>query len=159
LVVNMPVFGRRKGAPCLLLTAIISAGTGNHDGEWEVIWIGDGRGCKEPQRLVTASLSEAAEQATASALALYAAGDLAPDADLQFAIYPWDYGKSAPIFEVSGGPDSFTACNSFDDSAPTVSAGTLEELVAEVGGQPDGAEAMLRWGRPFSNLPTGAPGY
>lgn len=152
----MPLFGRRNRAQCGLLTGILSASPGDRDGEWEVIWVGDGGGCKEPRKFVAASLSEAAGQATTSALALYAVGELAPDAELQFAIYPWDYGKNAPIFDVSGGPGSFTATNMFDDSAPVVSAGTLEELVAEVGRQPEGAAAMLRWGRPFAGLPAAA---
>ena len=80
------------------------------------------------------------------------------DAELQFAIYPCDYGNAALTFDVSGCPGSFTATNMFDDSGPDVSAGTLEELVAEVRRQPDGAAAMLRWPRPFAELPTAALG-
>jgi hypothetical protein len=144
----MPLFGRRVRAKCALLTGIISADAAG----WEVTWVGDGGGCKEPPRLVAASLSDAAEQSTMSALALYAAGELAPEAELQFAIYPWDYGKNAPIFDIDGSPGSFTASNLFDDAAAEVRGATLEELVAHVGGQPGGDAAMLRWARPFTAL-------
>jgi hypothetical protein len=61
----MPLFGRRSSARNGPLTAVISAGTGPHDGEWEVIWIGQGG--KVPRRFVTTSLSTAAEQATTAA--------------------------------------------------------------------------------------------
>jgi hypothetical protein len=148
----MPLFGRRNRAQCGLLTGILSASPGDRDGEWEVIWVGDGGGCKEPRKFVAASLSEAAGQATTSALALYAVGELAPDAELQFAIYPWDYGKNAPIFDVDGRPGSFTASNLFDEAAAPVLGATLEELVAHVGMQPGGDAAMLRWARPFAGL-------
>lgn len=144
----MPLFGRRMRARCSLLTGIISAGATG----WDVTWVGDGGGCKEPPRLVAASLTDATGQSTVSALALYAAGELAPEAELQFAIYPWDYGKNAPIFDVDGSPGSFTASNLFDAAAAEVRGATLEELVAQVGRQPGGDAAMLRWARPFAGL-------
>jgi len=144
----MPLFGRRMPARCALLTGIIAADAAG----WGVTWVGDGRGCKEPPELVAGSLSEAAEQSTALALALFAAGELVPEAELQFAIYPWDYGKNAPIFDVDGRPGSFTASNMFDDAAAPVLGATLEELVTQLGMQPGGHAAMLRWARPFAAL-------
>jgi hypothetical protein len=149
----MPLFGRRLRARCALLTGIISAGANG----WEVSWVGDGAGCREPPGLVAASLSEAAEQSTALALALFAAGELAPEAELQFAIYPWDYGKSAPIFDVDGSQGSFTASNMFDEAAAPVRGATLEELVTHVGMQPGGDAAMLRWSRALAGLSAGVP--
>lgn len=87
-----------------------------------------------------------------SALALYAGGELVPDAELQFAIYPWDYGKDAPIYDVSLADGEFRAQDLLNDSAPQISAVILEDLVAELGNQPGGNRAMLRWGRPFAGL-------
>jgi hypothetical protein len=148
----MALFGRRKSARCGLLTAVISAGTGDQNGQWDVIWIGDGHGCQEPPELRAASLSGAADQAAASALALYAAGELAPDAELQFAIYPWDYGKDAPIYDITLTGGEFRAEDLLDDSSQPISAPSLEDLIAALGQQPGGGAAMLRWGRPFAEL-------
>ncbi len=153
----MALFGRRKSPRCGLLTAVISAGTGDQNGQWDVIWIGDGGSCKEPPELVAASLSSAADQAAMSALVLYAAGELAPDAELQFAIYPWDYGKNAPIYDITLAAGEFRAESMLDDSAPPFWAPNLEDLIIELEQQPGGDTAMLRWGRPFSDLQGGAP--
>jgi hypothetical protein len=45
----MPLFGRKVRPRNRLLTAIIPAGWGVHEGEWEVIWVGEGG--KEPSRM------------------------------------------------------------------------------------------------------------
>jgi hypothetical protein len=151
----MPLFGRKGRARNDLLTAIISAGTGDHDGEWEVIWIGQGG--KEPRRLVTTSVSEAAEQATTAALAHFAEGRLIPEAELQFAIYPWDYGEMAPMYDIIAEAGQYRAHDIVADS-PDIAAPTLEELVEQMAGQPRGSEAMLRWVRRFQDLPVVAMG-
>jgi hypothetical protein len=151
----MPLFRRTSRARNGLLTAIISAGTGPHDGEWEVIWIGQGG--KEPRRLVTTSLPEAAEQATAAALAHFAEGWVIPEAELQFAIYPWDYGKMAPMYDITGEAGQYQAHDIVAHS-PDIAAPTLEELVEQMALQPRGSEAMLRWVRRFQDLPTAAMG-
>ena len=146
----MPLFGRKSRARNELLTAIISAGTGRHGGEWEVIWIGQGG--KEPRRLVTTSLSEAAEQATTAALAHFAEGRMIPESELQFAIYPWDYGKMAPMYDITTQARQYRAHDIVADS-PGIVAPTLEELIEQVAVQPRGSEAMLRWVRRFQDLP------
>jgi hypothetical protein len=151
----MPLFGRKTRARDGPLTAVISAGTGHHDGEWEVIW--SGQGGKEPERLVTTSLSEAAEQAATAALAHFAAGRLTPEAELQFAIYPWDYGKMAPMYDVTAEAGQYRARDIVADS-PDIAAPTLEELVEQMALQPHGSEAMLRWIRRIQDLPTAAMG-
>jgi hypothetical protein len=152
---GMPLFGRRSRARNGLLTAIISAGTGPHGGEWEVIWIGQGG--KEPRRLVTTSLSKAAEQATTAALAHFAEGRLIPEAELQFAIYPWDYGKMAPMYDITAEVGQYKAHDIVADG-PDIAAPTLEELVEQMAVQPRGNEAMLRWVRRIQDLPTAATG-
>jgi hypothetical protein len=152
---GMPLFGRRSRARNGLLTAIISAGTGPHGGEWEVIWIGQGG--KEPRRLVTTSLSKAAGQATTAALAHFAEGRLIPEAELQFAIYPWDYGKMAPMYDITAEVGQYKAHDIVADG-PDIAAPTLEELVEQMAVQPRGNEAMLRWVRRIQDLPTAATG-
>ena len=149
----MPIFGRKSRAHNGPLTAVISAGTGRHANEWEVIWVGQGG--KDPKRLVATSLSDAAEQATAAALAHFAAGQLVPEAELQFAIYPWDYGKMAPMYDITAEAGQYRAHDIVADS-PDIAAPTLEELVEQVAVQPGGTQAMLRWVRRFEDLPTAA---
>jgi hypothetical protein len=128
---------------------------GRHDGEWEVIWIGQGG--KEPRRLVTMSLSEAAEQARTAALAHFAESRLIPEAELQFAIYPWDYGKMAPMYDITAEAGQYRA-HDIVAGSPDIAAPTLEELVEQMAVQPRGSEAMLRWVRRFQDLPTAATG-
>lgn len=160
----MALFRRRGHIQSSLLTAVISAGWDVHEGEWEVIWIGEGGRVwfqepeKVPARMVATSLSEATDWATTAALVLFVEGRMTPDAELQFAIYPWDYGKDAPIYDVTLSEDGFTAreMSDDDDDAPVISAPTLEMLVEEMRGQPGGDAAMLRWIRPFADLPTAA---
>lgn len=149
----MPIFGRRIRARDGLLTGIISAGTGHHEGEWEVIWVGEGG--KEPQRMVANGLSEACEWAMTAALAHFAEGRLLPEAELQFAIYPWDYGRMAPMYDITAEADQYSAHDIVGDS-PDIAAPTLEELVEQMAAQPRGSEAMLRWVRRFQDLPTAA---
>jgi hypothetical protein len=147
----MPLLGRRRRARNELLTAVISAGTGVYDGEWEVIWVGEGG--KEPSRMVATSLSEAAASATTAALVHFAEGRLVPEAELQFAIYPWDYGKMAPMYDITAEAGQYQARDIVGDS-PDIAAPTLEELVEQMAVQPGGSEAMLRWIRRFQDLPT-----
>ena len=151
----MPLFGLKSRARNGPLTAVISARTGSAEGEWEIIWIGQGG--REPKRLVTTGLSEAAAQAATAALAHVAEARLAPDAELQFAIYPWDYGKMAPIYDIATEDGQYRAHDIVSDS-PDITAPTLEELVEQMAGQPRGGEAMLRWVRRFQDLPTAATG-
>jgi hypothetical protein len=151
----MPFFGSRNRARNGPLTALISARTGHPEGEWEVSWIGQGG--REPRRLVTTGLSAAAEQAASAAVAHFAEGRLTPDAELQFAIYPWDYGKMAPIYDITAEDGQYRAHDIVSDS-PDITAATLEQLVEHMAGQPRGGEAMLRWVRRLQDLPTAATG-
>lgn len=151
----MPLFGRKSRPRNALLTAIISAGTGPHDGEWEVIWVGQvGR---EPRRLVATSLSEAAEQATTAAQAQFADGRLLQEAEVQFAIYPWDYGEMAPMYDIISEPGQYHA-HDIVAGSPDIAAPSLEDLVAQMSVQPRGSEAMLRWVRRLQDLPASATG-
>jgi hypothetical protein len=149
----MPIFSRKVRARNGLLTAIISAGSGHHEGDWEVSWVGEGG--KEPPRMIATSLSEACAWATTAALAHFAEGRLLPEAELQFAIYPWDYGTMAPMYDITAEADQYCAHDIVGDS-PDIAAPTLEQLVEQMALQPAGAEAMLRWVRRIKDLPTAA---
>lgn len=149
----MPLFGRKSRGRDGLLTAVISAGRSHHAGEWQVIWVEQGG--RVPERLVMTSLAQAAELATTAALAHFAAGRLVPEAELQFAIYPWDYGQVAPMYDVTAEAGRYLAHDIVGDS-PGIAATTLEELVERMATQPRGGEAMLRWVRRFQDLPTTA---
>jgi hypothetical protein len=76
-----------------------------------------------------------------------------PDAELQFAIYPWDYGKNASIHDISVLPAQFRARDILG-SDREISAESLEGLVAALATEPSGDKAMLRWIRPFAEMPT-----
>jgi hypothetical protein len=94
-----------------------------YDGEWEVIWVREGG--KEPSRMVAASLSEAADWATTAALAHFAEGRLIPESVLQFAIYPWDYGKDAPMYDITAEAGKYRA-RDIVGHGPDIAAATLE---------------------------------
>jgi|SRR5215469_10218083 len=143
----MPLFGRKSRSQSRLLTAVISA----RQRDWEVFWIGDGG--KEPRSFRAAGLTDAADQATEAAVALDAAGPPLLNAELQFVIYPWDYGDNAPIYDISGAQGEFMA-RDIQGSEREITGSSLEELVAALGGEPAGSQAMLRWVRPFAALPT-----
>jgi hypothetical protein len=149
----MPIFSRKIHARNGLLTAIISAGTGHHKGEWKVSWIGEGG--NEPPRMIAPSLSEACAWAATAALAHFAEGRLRPQAELQFAIYPWDYGTMAPMYDITAEAGRYYAHDIVSDSSD-IAAPTLEELVEQMAVQPAGNEAMLRWVRRIQDLPTAA---
>jgi hypothetical protein len=145
---DMAMFGRQAQA-LELLTAIIS----ERDGIWEIAWVGDGS--RQPRRFEAASLTEATDQATTAALALWASGPQHPDAELQLAIYPWDYGDKAPMYDVTSGVGMFYASDLLG-SGQRATAPTLEDLVTLIATQPLGDQAMLRWVRKFADLPAAA---
>jgi hypothetical protein len=145
----MPLF-RRKTDPLLArtLTCMLTAA----DGVWAISWLSDNIK-KEPPEFEAASLTEAVEQASTAALALWSTQPLIPDAQLDFAIYPRRGGKIDAIYEISGGPGDFTA-REFQGSNREVRAPSLDGLVEAVSREPGGDAAVLRWVRPFAELPT-----
>lgn len=143
----MPLFRRNAHSMCGLLTGVVS----ERRGKWEVFWIAESTRY-EPQTFTAAGLTEAADQATTAALAKYVTGSHVPDAELQLAIYPWDYGKNAPMYDISGGPGEFRA-RDIQGSDREIAAESLEGLVVALCAEPSGSAAMLRWVRPFAVLP------
>jgi hypothetical protein len=80
---------------------------------------------------------------------------LIPGAQLDFAIYPWRYGKNGAIYDISGRPGHFTTRDIMGSNSE-VQALSLEGLVEAVSHEPGGDAAMLRWARPSAELPTDA---
>ena len=136
----MRLFGRNRisGSSAGPVTAIVSA-----EGErWRVTWIAAGK--NEPPELEAAGLTDA----------LHDLSGQAPDAELQFAIFPWDYGKRGAIYDISGGAGRFMArdIQGSDTSDKEIEAASLDGLVEAVRQQPGGSMSMLRWVRPFGEL-------
>jgi hypothetical protein len=148
--VDMALFGRkyRSDDTAGLLTCMVSA----EDDEWSISWLSDNTN-KEPPEFEAASLTEAVDQAGTAALALWSTRFLIPGAQLDFAIYPWRYGKNGAIYDISGVPGGYTA-RDIVGSDREVQAPSLEGLVEAISHEPGGDVAMLRWVRPFAELPT-----
>ncbi len=147
----MPLF-RRKADPAAarMLTCLVFAKAGS----WEVSWMSDSTR-KEPPEFEAASLTEAVDQAAAAAQTLWSTLPPIPGAEVDFAIYPWRYGRNGAIYDITGGPGGFTA-RDIQGSDREVRAASLEGLVEALSREPGGDVAMLRWVRPFAELPTQA---
>ena len=132
------------------VASLLTGTVGPAKGGWRVDWWGDGA---VPPSVTAGSLTEATDQAGLAAAVLYASSEPMPEAELQLAIYPWDYAKGAPMFDISGGPGHFVA-QDIQSSELAVEGASLEDLVALVGQMPDGKRSMFRWVRRVSELPT-----
>jgi hypothetical protein len=145
----MPLLGRnrrhRREVADLITATVAQTGDG-----WLVLWWSDGA---VPEKLTAPSLTEAVDQAASAAAALYATGQPIPGAELQLAIYPWEYEAGAPIFDISGGLGHFTA-RDIQGSERIIEGASLEDLVALAEQVPDGPTSMFRWTRPVTALPT-----
>jgi hypothetical protein len=75
-----------------------------------------------------------------------------PGAELQLAIYPWNY-RGGPMFDIDGHPGSFTA-HDIQGSDLTVYGATLEDLASAVEHMPDipADDSMFRWIRQITSL-------
>jgi hypothetical protein len=142
------LLGGRERGPADLITGVVSS----RADDWQVIWAGDGAA---PATLRAPSLSDAAERAASAVARLYASLPPNPAAELQLAIYPWEY-RDGPIFDVSGSPGGFVA-QDLDHELPAIYGAALEDLVAAVEPMPEAGpeHCMFRWIRPVSALPAG----
>ncbi len=117
---------------------------------WQATWASDGR---LPADFFDSSLTAAAERATNEIATLYANQPLAPQVELQLAIYPWADTTASVILDIDSDSEGFTACD-IEGSGVLVRAESLESLVREaektVSNPHDG---MFRWVRPVSALP------
>ena len=78
--------------------------------------------------------------------------DVTPEAELQFAIYPWAYGTMAPMYDITATAGQYQA-RDIAGNSPDIAAPALEELVEQMAVQPGGSQAMLRWVRRLQDLP------
>ncbi len=144
----MPLFGRNRQSA---EDASLSANVEENDDGWRVTWFGNAG--PEPVPFEAAGLTEVTDMATAAALAVYAGSAKPPSAVLAFAIYPLKPSLKGVLYDVSGGPGSFVA-RAMQGSHEAVEAATLEQLVSAARQQAGGEIGMLRWVRPFAELPT-----
>jgi hypothetical protein len=144
--------GAMKGRRGNLITGIVSLGAEG----WTVIWVSDGA---EPTRIHAPTLTGAADQAAAAVAALHASHPPVPGAELQLAIYPWDYLRNGPIFEIDAGPAAFTAHDIQGVCSTIVHGQALEDLVSAVrrAAEASARGSMFLWVRPVDSLPTYQP--
>lgn len=141
----------QAGRPAALITGVASP---DKDGGWSVFFVGDGL---EPPKVRACSLSEVTDGAAAAVASLYAAHPPVDDAELQLAIYPWDY-RGGAILDITGERGSFSA-RDIQGSDLAVRGATLEDLVTAVERLPEVSpdKAMFRWIRPIASLPVPPP--
>jgi hypothetical protein len=141
------LLGITERVPEDLLTAVVILD--GKRGNWSVTWAGDG---VWPEDLRAATLTEAVEQAATAVVELYARYPPNPDAELQMAIYPWNY-RRGPMYDISYGPDGYSA-HDLQDEVPAVQGATLEDLVAAAQHTPGAGvdHCMFRWVRPVASF-------
>jgi hypothetical protein len=141
----MRLLRRRSGRR---LADLITATIGQDKDRWSIGWTGDGQ---LPPNATAAAVTEAVDRAVSMVAELYAQGRPLPGAELQLAIFPWDYTGGA-IFDIAGGPGHFTG-HDIQGSERTVEAATLEELITTVEQIAEvGHASMFRWIRPIESL-------
>jgi hypothetical protein len=137
----------KAGRPADLITGVAGV---EKDGGWSVFFISEGL---EPAQVRAWTLTEVVDGAAAAVASLYAKHPPVEGAELQLAIYPWNY-RGGAIFDISGQQGSFSA-RDIQGSDLAVQGATLEDLVAAVermpGVPPD--KSMFRWIRPIASLP------
>jgi hypothetical protein len=144
------VTGSKERQPSALITGLVGP---DKKGGWSVSWAGDGA-C--PPDIHAISLTEAADQAAFAVAALYARYPPVAGAELQLAIYPWDY-RGGPMFDIAGQAGALAA-RDIQGSDRSITGATLEDLVEAVRQMPDIPEgqSMFRWVRQVASLPLSA---
>jgi hypothetical protein len=127
------LLGGKDRPPGDLITATARPGK---DGGWLVSWVSDGG---QPPRTAAGSLTRAAGQAATAVAALYAGHPPVPGAELQLAIFPWEY-QDGPIFDITGHPGAFSA-RGIQGSDRSVTGATLEDIVEAARRMPDSPES------------------
>jgi hypothetical protein len=116
---------------------------------WSVSWASDGR---VPDSFNDHSLTAATDRAAAQVSAMYSGKPQAADAELQFAIYPWEGNPGMVILDITATANGLVA-RDIQGTEITVEGASLEELVQR--GEtmvPNPKEAMFRWIRRVSEL-------
>ena len=116
------------------------------DKTWDVTWTSDG---STPPDFCGDNLTSVTDRAASAVASLYPDW---PEAELQFAIYPWSGNPGNVILDIQRSADGFVA-RDIQGSRRPVQGSSLEELVLDAERRlPDIHEAMLRWIRPISEL-------
>ncbi len=129
------LFGK-KSLPAQLLTGLVGP---DKEGGWSVSWVGDG---VWPKDVRAWTLTQAVDDAVTAVTDLYASFPPVNEAELQFAIYPWNY-NGGPIFEITKQGSEFAAHDTMGSNR-TVRAASLEGLIEAIAPQAND-NAMLRW--------------
>jgi hypothetical protein len=124
----------KPGRPAALITGVVGH---EEDGGWSVFFISEGL---EPAKVRAWTLTEVIDGASAAVATLYAGHPPVDDAELQLAIYPWNYDGGA-IFDIAGQQGSFSAWD-IQGSDLAVRGATLEDLVTA--GRTDGRSVSER---------------
>jgi hypothetical protein len=137
----------KAGRPADLITGVVGR---RKDGGWSAFFMSEGLAPADVRAWTLADVVAAADAAVA---ALYAQHPPVEGAELQLAIYPWDY-RRGPIFDIAGEPGAFSA-RDIQGSDVEVRGATLEDLATAVEGLPGMKpnDAMFRWIRPIASLP------
>jgi hypothetical protein len=136
----------KKRQPDALITGLVGP---EKKGGWSVSWVGDGAW---PPRIDAESLTHAVDRASSAVAALYAKYPPVAGAELQLAIYPWNY-RGGPIFDIAGHAGAFTA-RDIQGSDRSIAGETLEDLVEavrQIMDIPD-EHSMFRWIRQIASL-------
>ncbi len=116
---------------------------------WDVSWASDGR---VPEDFKDHSLTTATDRAAAHVAAMYLGKPQAADAELQFAIYPWEGNPGKVILDITIDANSLLA-RDIQGTDITFQGASLEELVQK--GEtmvPNPSAAMFRWIRRVRDL-------
>jgi hypothetical protein len=116
---------------------------------WRVSWASDGR---VPPEVKGHSLTAVTDRAAAQVTAMYSGKPQGADAELQFAIYPWEGNPGNVILDITTSTNGLVA-RDIQGTEIAVEGASLEELVQK--GEtmlPNPKEAMFRWIRRVSEL-------
>jgi len=134
-----------SGRLSILITCVIE-----REGEsWTVSWASEGN---VPKSFNDHSLIAAADRAAAQVAAMYSGRAQASDAELQFAIYPWEGNPGKVILDITTAAAGLVA-RDIQGTEITIQGKSLDELVQK--GEtmvPNPREAMFRWIRRVSEL-------
>lgn len=136
----------KAGRPADLITGVVGL---KKDGGWSVFFISEGL---EPADVRAWTLTDVVDAAAAVVASLYARHPPVEGAELQLAIYPWDY-DDGPIFDIAGQQGSLSA-RDIQGSDLAVQGATLEDLVTAVERMPGVPpnNSLFRWIRPIGSL-------
>jgi hypothetical protein len=135
----------KQSLPAKLLTGLVGP---DKNGGWSVSWVGDG---VSPNVVRAWTLTQVVDDAAAAVVELYANFPPVENAELNFAIYPWNY-DGGPMFEITKRGSELTAHDTMGSNR-TLRAASLEGLVEAIAPDADD-NAMLQWIRPVSQLRT-----